>query len=102
MKLFRKCKKALVVTMTAVMLSSSLSVPVLAHGHGGTHHSSASTASGTHHNSSYQSNCTGTKKASNGYYCSYHCKSHKKKSNCKKYCKKHQTTHKNGKRHKCA
>ncbi len=83
MKILKKCKKAAIIGMTALMLTSSFAAPVMAHGHhGGGHH-----GGGT-----YQPPKKGT-------YCSYHHKYHAKKKNCKKYCTKHKTTHANGKRH---
>ncbi len=81
MGLLKKWKKAVVVMMTAVMLSGSFGMPAMAHGHHtGSHHSSYSTGS-------------------KGVYCPYHHKHHKKKSNCKRYCKVHKKIHNNGKRH---
>lgn len=82
MKILKKWKKAVIVMLIAVVLSGSLSVPVMAHGHHGS----------SHHSSSYR-------KSQKGVYCPYHHKRHKKKSNCKRYCKKHKKIHKNGKRH---
>ncbi len=83
MKILKKCKKAAIVGMTALMLTSSFAVPVMAHGHHG---------GGHHGGSTYQPPRRGT-------YCSYHHKYHTKKTSCKKYCTKHRTTHANGKRH---
>lgn len=78
MKILKKCKKAAIIAMTALMLTSSFAIPVMAHGH----HSG--------------STCNPRKK---GTYCAYHHKYHTKKTSCKKYCAKHKTTHANGKRH---
>lgn len=83
MGMLKKWKKAVVIMLTALMLTGSFSVPVMAHGHG-SHHTVI------HHSSS---------KKSKGVYCPYHHKRHKKKSNCKRYCKVHKKIHKNGKRH---
>ncbi|MEY8235508.1 hypothetical protein AALA36_07230 [Lachnospiraceae bacterium 66-29] len=83
MKILKKCKKGVIIAMTALMLSSSFAAPVMAHGHcGGGHHGG----------STYQPPRKGT-------YCAYHHKYHAKKKNCKKYCTKHKTTHANGRRH---
>ena len=39
MKILKKCKKGVIIAMTALMLSSSFAAPVMAHGHcGGGHH----------------------------------------------------------------
>lgn len=100
MKLLKKGKKALIITLTAAVLSGSLATPVLAHGHGGGHHVSTG-VSASHHESSHHFSGVSAKKSAKGYYCAYHDKTHKKKSNCKKYCTKHHKTHKNGKKHKC-
>lgn len=85
MKLRKNWKKAVVVVMTALMLSGNFTMPAMAHGHGSCH-----TAYVGHHGSQSYSKRT---------YCSYHHKYHKKKSNCSRYCKTHKTIHKNGKRH---
>lgn len=82
MRLLKKWKKAVVVMMTAVVLSGSFGVPVMAHGH-----------HGSSHHSSYSS------RSRKGIYCPYHHKRHKKKSSCKRYCKVHKKIHNNGKRH---
>ena len=93
-----KWKRAAIVMMSAIMVSgSTATVPVMAHGHGGGHHSihqvsTCVTVGSSHCSSSVKSSKKGT-------YCSYHEKYHKKKSSCKKYCKKHKTTHSNGKKH---
>lgn len=81
MKVLKKWKKAVVIMLTAVVLSGSFGAPVMAHGHG--HHSDS------HHSSVNRK----------GTYCAYHDKRHKKKSNCKNYCKVHKKTHSNGKKH---
>ncbi len=67
-------KKAAAAMTAAVMLSGSFTVPVLAHGHGSSHHSS-------------------------GTYCAYHGRTHTRASSCKKYCTTHRTTHANGRVH---
>lgn len=77
MKVSKNWKKAAATLMAAITLSGSLTAPVMAHGHGGGHHSSRYT----------------------GVYCVYHKATHRSKSSCKRYCQKHQTIHKNGKRH---
>ena len=82
MKLLRKWKRVVVMAVTVIVLSGSITAPVMAHGHGSAHHGSS------HHSSSKK-----------GIYCSYHHKRHAKKSSCKNYCKVHKTIHKNGKRH---
>ncbi len=74
MNMLRNWKKAAAALTAAVMLTGSLTVPVMAHGHGSSHHSS-------------------------GTYCSYHGTTHRTKSSCSKYCTVHRTTHKNGVRH---
>ncbi len=102
MKFFKKCKKGLIVMATAFTLLGGLAMPVMAHGHGGGHHSSAGVSSSGHHESSHYSVSADNEGSTKGYYCPYHSKTHKKKSNCKKYCSKHHKTHKNGKKHKCA
>lgn len=115
-------KKTTVAALAALTLAGSVTIPVMAHGHG-QHHSYSQTPE--YHNtcdyhgrncdgncSYYDQNCyyrtqscsrTGNdrKKSvkSNGYYCRYHDKTHKKKSACGNYCKKHKTIHANGKRH---
>ncbi len=106
MKLLMKCKKAVIVTMSAITLLSSTAVmPVMAHGHGGGHHSSGYCTSVTverstgHHSDSHHNSSVKTKSSKKGTYCAYHKKTHKKKSSCKKYCIKHKITHKNGKKH---
>ncbi len=86
MNFTKKCKKAVVIVMTAIMLAGNFAVPAMAHGH----HGSGHTSYVSHHSS---------QRRSKGVYCSYHEKYHKKKSNCRRYCKKHKTTHWNGKRH---
>ena len=73
MNLLKNWKKAAVVARTAVMVSGSVTVPALAHGH---------------HGSSYR-----------GTYCSYHHTTHRYKTSCSKYCSKHGTTHAKGKVH---
>ncbi len=45
MKFFKKCKKGLIVMATAFTLLGGLAMPVMAHGHGGGHHSSAGVSS---------------------------------------------------------
>lgn len=82
MNILKKCKKATIIAMTALTLSSSFAAPVMAHGHHGGHHGG----------DCYQPPKKGT-------YCAYHHKYHAKKTSCKKYCQKHKTTHANGKRH---
>lgn len=81
MKLFKNWKKAAVLVMTGVMLTSTPAMPAMAHGHHG----------GGHHGS-YSYTSTGT-------YCAYHCTTHKNAANCKYYCTKHHKTHKNGRCH---
>lgn len=86
MNIAKKWKKSVVVMLTALMLSGSIAVPVMAHHHGNS----------SSHGCSYgysQEQCQ------SGYYCAYHKKTHKKKSSCKRYCRKHKTVHKNGKQH---
>lgn len=112
MKRLARWKKAVIVTMSALMLPSGLSaMPVMAHGHGGGHHSSSHCATVTaesctsstgHHSGSHHSPAVKAKSSKKGTYCAYHKKIHKKKSSCKKYCIKHKKTHKNGKRHHVA
>lgn len=78
MKILKNWKKTAAVMAAGLMLTSSFTTPVMAHGH----------HSGSHHGSIY----TGT-------YCSYHDTVHKKASNCTRYCTKHHKTHANGKCH---
>lgn len=77
MKNSKNWKKTAAAMMAAVMLTNSFTAPVMAHGHGSSHHSSRQA----------------------GVYCVYHGKTHKSKSKCKRYCVKHKTIHRNGKQH---
>ena len=79
MKLLMKCKKAVIVTMSAITLLSSTAVmPVMAHGHGGGHHSSGYCTSVTverstgHHSDSHHNSSVKTKSSKKGTYCAYH------------------------------
>lgn len=87
MNILKKWKKSVIVMLTALMLSGSIAVPVMAHHHG----------NGSSHGCGYGYS---QKQCNSGYDCPYHNKTHKKKSSCKKYCKKHKTVHKNGKQHR--
>lgn len=77
MKFVKNWKKQAAAVMAAIMLTGSLTMPAMAHGHGSSHHSSYSSRT----------------------YCSYHGAYHSKKTNCTKYCTVHKTTHANGRRH---
>ena len=46
MKLLRKWKRVVVMAVTVIVLSGSITAPVMAHGHGSAHHGSS------HHSSS--------------------------------------------------
>ena len=78
MKLLKKGKKALIITLTAAMLSGGLAAPVMAHGHGGGHHASTGVSSSHHetdyHETAHHNSSVSTKKSTKGYYCAYHCK----------------------------
>lgn len=92
MKILKKGKKAAAGIMAALLLTASLSMPVMAHGHGSCHRSNPCEG-----NSYCNTNNSRTK--TKRTYCSYHEAFHKNKKSCKNYCKKHKTTHYNGKRH---
>ncbi len=77
MNLLKHWKKSAIMAMTALTLTCSFAVPVMAHCHSGGSHCS-------------------TQK---GVYCPYHDTYHTKKTNCKNYCPKHKTIHENGKKH---
>ncbi len=74
MNLLKNWKRTAAAAMAAIMLAGSFTVPVMAHGHGSSHHSSRT-------------------------YCAYHDTTHRTKTSCSKYCKTHRTTHANGVRH---
>lgn len=74
MNILKNWKRTAAALTAALMLAGSFTVPVMAHGHGSSHHSS-------------------------GTYCAYHGTTHSTKTSCSKYCKTHRTTHANGVRH---
>lgn len=76
MKIGKNLKKATAALAAAVLLTGSVTVPVLAHGHG-------------------HGSCGGSR----GTYCAYHDTAHRTGSNCSRYCAVHRTTHANGKVH---
>ena len=78
MKILKDCKKTGIIMMAGVLLSTGLTIPAMAHRHGG-----------GHHRGSYSS----------GTDCAYHHKTHKNPKNCKYYCTEHHITHRNGRCH---
>ena len=74
MNILNNWKRTAAAAVAAMMLAGSFTMPVMAHGHGSSHHSS-------------------------GTYCTYHGTTHRTKTSWSKYCRTHRTTHTSGTRH---